>query len=86
MITNSKLEQFDFFYEIKNCLEQCIKKIIEIYNQENQEISYKLDESPVTKADIVSHNIIYECLNSITSYPIISESQIIFILNNKSIG
>ena len=73
MITNSKLEQFDFFYEIKNCLEQCSKKIIEIYNQENQEISYKLDESPVTKADIVSHNIIYECLNSITSYPIISE-------------
>ena len=73
MFTDNKLEQFDFFHEIKSCLERSSKKILEIYNQESLEVSYKLDETPVTKADIASHHIICECLNSITSYPIVSE-------------
>ncbi len=73
MFTDNKLEQFDFFHEIKSCLERSSKKILEIYNQENLEVSYKLDETPVTKADLASHHIICECLNSITSYPIVSE-------------
>ena len=73
MFTDNKLEQFDFFHEIKSCLERSSKKILEIYNQESLEVSYKLDETPVTKADIASHHIICECLHSITSYPIVSE-------------
>ena len=45
MFINNKLEQFDFFHEIKSCLERSSNKILEIYNQENPEVSYKLDQA-----------------------------------------
>ena len=55
MSVKSKLDKFNFFYEIKSCLELCSKKIIEIYEKDNKEVFYKKDESPITKADLASH-------------------------------
>jgi len=73
MDINSKLRQLDYFMEIQACLQECSSKIIEIYNEFDQSIAYKADNSPLTKADIVSHELIEKCLSSISSYPIISE-------------
>jgi 3'(2'), 5'-bisphosphate nucleotidase len=73
MDINSKLRQLYYFVEIQDCLQECSSKIIEIYNEFDQSIAYKADNSPLTKADIVSHELIEKCLSSISSYPIISE-------------
>ncbi len=47
-------------------------KIIDIYNNDF-DIKYKEDESPVTNADISSNRIITEKLKKISNYPIITE-------------
>ena len=84
MSVKSKLDKFNFFYEIKSCLELCSKKIIEIYEKDNKEVFYKKDESPITKADLASHEIICDCLMSISSLPIISEESDNFYTQNKT--
>ena len=40
MSVNSKLDKFNFFYEIISCLELCSNKIIEIYEQANKVVLY----------------------------------------------
>ena len=55
MDVNNKLRQLDYFMEIQACLQECSSKIIEIYNEFDQSITYKADSRPLTKADIVSH-------------------------------
>ncbi len=52
-------------------------EIMQIYNSQNFEIELKNDNSPVTKADITSHNIIIEGLKRISEYPILSEEDVI---------
>ena len=73
MSVMNRLSNFNFYYEIKNCLELCSKKIIEIYEKDNKDILYKKMKSPITKADLASHEIIFNCLSCISSLPIISE-------------
>ena len=58
MEINSKLRQLDYFMEIQDCLQESSSKIIEIYNEFDQSITYKADNSPLTKADIASHELI----------------------------
>lgn len=48
------------------------KRIMEIYDNENFEVDFKSDDSPLTKADLASHNIILSHLEK-TDYPILSE-------------
>ena len=48
------------------------KRIIEIYNNENFEVGFKSDASPLTKADLASHKIIINHLNK-SDIPILSE-------------
>jgi len=73
MDQNNKLRHYDHYDDIKSCLEECGSKIIDIYDDFNQSISYKSDNSPLTKADIVSHRLIGSCLKSISLLHIISE-------------
>ncbi len=50
------------------------KEILKIYQQESFEQQLKLDKSPLTKADIASHNLIINQLQKITpNIPILSE-------------
>lgn len=53
------------------------KQIMKIYDTENFEIEFKSDNSPITKADLASHNIIVEGLKKISNYPIMSEEDVI---------
>lgn len=53
------------------------KTIMELYSSEDLECNMKEDESPVTKADLSSHNTIVNGLKKISSYPILSEEDII---------
>lgn len=48
------------------------EKIMHIYENEDFEVDFKSDDSPLTKADIASHNAIVEKLNE-TGIPILSE-------------
>ena len=70
---NNLLRHFDYFEEIYKCLLITSSKIIEIYNDFDQSISYKSDHSPLTKADTISHHLIHKCLSSNSPIPIISE-------------
>ena len=66
----------DFFNESITCIIRIAKsasdKIMEIYNND-LEIDYKEDESPVTLADLESNKIIVEELKKISNYPILTE-------------
>tara|TARA_A100001011_G_scaffold17704_1_gene18322 strand:+ start:785 stop:1138 length:354 start_codon:yes stop_codon:yes gene_type:complete len=84
MDKNNKLRHFDYFDEIKSCLEETSSKIIEIYNDFDQSISYKKDNSPLTKADVASHHLIDSCLKSISSYPVVSEESEKFYTTAKT--
>lgn len=64
---------------MKNLLEVAIKaslaagkRIMEIYDNEDFEVDFKGDDSPLTKADLESHNIIMEFLKE-TGIPVLSE-------------
>jgi 3'(2'), 5'-bisphosphate nucleotidase len=64
---------------MKNLLETAIKaslkagkRIMEIYENEDFEVDFKEDDSPLTKADLASHEIIMSYLEP-TQIPILSE-------------
>src|SRR5690606_12485782 len=48
------------------------KRILEIYENEDFEVDFKGDDSPLTKADLAAHNIIMEFLEE-TGIPVLSE-------------
>ena len=48
------------------------QRIMEIYENEDFEVDFKSDNSPLTKADIASHNIIESYLTQ-TGIPVLSE-------------
>ncbi len=65
--------------DLKNLLETAIKasleagkRIMEIYENEDFEVDFKGDDSPLTKADIASHHIIMKNLQY-TKIPVLSE-------------
>ena len=59
---------------IINILLNAHNAILEIYESSNYEIDIKSDNSPVTQADLLAHNIIIEGLKAITpNIPIVSE-------------
>ena len=68
----NKLRHFEFVDQIIPCLEHCGQKIMNIYDNFNIDIQIKEDQSPLTQADLISHQLINECLQS-TAYPVISE-------------
>ena len=68
----NKLRHFEFVDQIIPCLEHCGQKIMDIYDNFNIDIQTKEDQSPLTQADLISHQLINECLQS-TAYPVISE-------------
>ena len=49
------------------------KKILEVYLSENFELEFKDDDSPLTKADLMSNDAILSILKSESSIPILSE-------------
>ena len=73
MLKNDKIRQFEFYNEISVCLEQCSQKIIKIYESFDENVKYKDDKSPLTQADLVSHEHISALLSSISNYPSFSE-------------
>ena len=61
---------------------QAGKKIIEIYNSDNFNLEYKLDDSPLTIADTASNKIIENILEA-SNIPILSEEGNILDFNNR---
>ena len=70
---NSKLRQNIYFTALIDIARQAGAKILDSYNNQHLEITYKNDESPLTDADINSHKIISSELMAISNLPIISE-------------
>ena len=73
MTSYNIIRQFEFFNEISENLELCSQKILNIYDNYDQSIELKDDKSPLTEADLASHEHISDLLSSISAYPIISE-------------
>jgi 3'(2'), 5'-bisphosphate nucleotidase len=61
---------------------QAGKKIIEIYNSDDFNLEYKLDDSPLTIADTASNKIIKNILDT-SNIPILSEEGNILDFNNR---
>ena len=70
---NSKLRQNIYFTALIDIARKAGAKILDSYNNQHHEITYKNDESPLTDADINSHKIISSELMAISNLPIISE-------------
>jgi len=61
---------------------QAGKKILEIYNSDDFNLEYKLDDSPLTIADTASNKIIKNILDA-SNIPILSEEGNILDFNNR---
>ena len=61
------------------------KAILEIYHSRDFDVEIKGDNSPLTKADIASHNIIVSFLKR-TDIPILSEEGKRFLMKTVKIG
>ena len=61
---------------------QAGKKIIEIYNSDDFNLEYKLDDSPITLADTASNKIIENILEA-SNIPILSEEGNTFDFNKR---
>jgi 3'(2'), 5'-bisphosphate nucleotidase len=58
-------------------------KILEIYADGEFETKIKDDNSPLTKADLVSNDVIIDGLKRITDYPILSEESVVGYTDRK---
>lgn len=65
---------FEFMQQVAAISELAGKAILEVYNSgESFEVTTKQDDSPVTKADHLAHEIICRELRAFSDYPILSE-------------
>ena len=62
----------DFLKIAINAALEAAKEILKIYNSDDFEVQLKSDNSPLTKADLISHQIIESYLK-VTNIPILSE-------------
>ena len=79
-----KLRQHPYFSVLIDIVRQSGSIILDCYDKQNQKIEYKKDESPLTKADLLSHKFINNELSSVSNLPIISEESEITYTNEPS--
>jgi len=70
---NSKLRQNKYFTALIDIVREAGSVILNSYNNQEPNITYKMDQSPLTEADLMSHKVISSQLSSISQIPIISE-------------
>ena len=64
----------DLLYAVKKIAEEAGQAILDIYHQDDFKVESKSDQSPLTQADLASHNIIAKALKTQTpDIPILSE-------------
>ena len=72
--TNAIINNSTLIYKLKQLLINTSDCILDIYHLSNLDITIKSDNSPVTKADLAAHNLLFNGLSSLTpSIPVISE-------------
>jgi 3'(2'), 5'-bisphosphate nucleotidase len=68
----------DLLSIVKKISEEAGQAILNIYKQDDLEVQIKSDQSPLTQADLASHNIIFEALKKLTpEIPILSEEGVV---------
>ena len=64
----------EFLNQVKDIAKEAGRAILKIYQQDDVGIQTKLDQSPLTQADLASHDIITKALKELTpDIPILSE-------------
>lgn len=63
--------------KVKQIAKNAGKQIMEIYNSNDFNTEYKNDNSPITKADTASHELIKSTLLDLADFPIMSEEEIV---------
>lgn len=77
-------DSFEFLQSINLLAEEAGRRILEIYHSDFQ-VSFKEDESPLTAADLSSHDCLVEGLKKIApEYPILSEESSIVPFEERS--
>ena len=72
--TNAIINNSTLIYKLKQLLINTSDCILDIYHLSNLDITIKSDNSPVTKADIAAHTLLFNGLSSLTpTIPVISE-------------
>ena len=71
---NAIFNNSTLIYKLKQLLMNASDCILNIYHLSNLDITIKPDNSPVTKADIAAHTLLFNGLSSLTPIiPVISE-------------
>ena len=71
---NAIFNNSTLIYKLKQLLMNAGDCILDIYHLSNLDITIKSDNSPVTKADIAAHTLLFNGLSSLTpAIPIMSE-------------
>ena len=77
-MTIKEKEEISFLLEVCNISIKAGKKILEYYNNNNNKIFTKNDQSPLTKADLASNKIIIESLRGLDdTIPLLSEETLV---------
>jgi len=75
-IANEIFNNDKLIHKLKQLLISAGNCVLEIYHRSNVDITIKSDNSPVTTADLTSHNLLLKGLSSLTpTIPIISEEE-----------
>jgi len=69
----NKLRHHPYFAALLDIVRKSGRIILDIYNDHDPKVLYKEDKSPLTKADLLSHNLICKELSTISDIPIVSE-------------
>ena len=62
---NAIFNNSTLIYKLKQLLMNASDCILDIYHLSNLDITIKSDNSPVTKADIAAHNLLFKGLSSL---------------------
>ena len=63
---------------------QASEVILAIYHSDNFDIHYKLDDSPLTRADLAANKIIIAGLKEISDFPVVSEEEPVEYVKRKN--
>ena len=81
---DDKLRQNEYYHYLIDIVRKAGSSILDCYKNHDPNITYKVDRSPLTEADLKSHTIISNSLSSISDIPIVSEESDTIYITTKT--
>ena len=81
------ISNIEYLKELINLMEQASNAIIEIYNDSSNEVEFKANKTPVTKADLAANKILTDGLKKLfPEIPIVSEEDETSFNNSRNLS